>query len=72
MKTQLTVDLDQIKDLLNNLAENHGDVEIDLDIIESIVAGWSSGGHKPSLKFIADRLTKLASELIETHELLED
>ena len=72
MEKQLLVDLDKIKDLLNNLAENHGDVDIDLDIIESIVVGWSAGGHRPSLKYIADRLMKLSNELIETHYLLED
>lgn len=72
MRQQLTVDLQVVKNLLNNLGENHGDVDIDLDIIESIVAGWSDGGHKPSLKFIADRLVELADKLIETHDLLED
>jgi len=72
LKQHLTVNLQSVKDLLNNLGENHGDVDIDLDIIESIVAGWSDGGHKPSLKVISDRLAKLSNDLIETHNLPED
>jgi len=72
MKTKITVDLDVFKDLLNNIAENHGDVDTDLDIIKSIVAGWSSVGDRPSLKNIANGLMRIASELIQTHNLLED
>ena len=65
----LTVDIQVIKNLLNNLAENHGNIDVDIDLIESIVVGWSDGGHKPSLKYLADKLIDLGNSLIDTHDL---
>ena len=65
----LTVDIQVIKNLLNNLAENHGNIDVDIDLIESIVAGWSDWGHKPSLKYLADKLIDLGNSLIDTHDL---
>ena len=66
---RVELDLSALKALLDNAAQIHGDVEIDLEIIESIVAGWSDGGHKPSLQTLADKLIDIGRSLINTHDL---
>ena len=65
--TQLTISLKAVKFLLNDLSETHGDVNVDLEIIDFLVSGWS--GNKPSLKIIAKHLHDLANNLTETHDL---
>lgn len=67
MNTQLVISLEAVKYLLNDLAQSHGDVVVDLEIIDFIVSGWS--GNKSSLKIITKHLHDLANNLIKTYDL---
>ena len=67
MNTQLAISLKAVKFLLNDLSESHGDVNVDLEIIDFIVSGWS--GNKLSLNHIVEHLHDLANNLTETYDL---
>jgi hypothetical protein len=65
-QNHLTIDLQTVKDLLNNLSEHHGDIDTDISIIESIVDGWL--GNETQLTYLADSLIKMADKLIQVRD----
>ena len=58
-----------IAEFLCAASASHGDIDVDIEIIEAMVHGWSDGGRKESLALLATRLGEMASRLDHQHGL---
>ena len=63
MNYALLVDLDVLKQLLENILGKRKNIDLDIHLIEFIVDRWIKDNHKPSLKYLADKLIDLGNTI---------
>ena len=62
MNQSIYVPVRVIKSLLAELSSTHGDVEVDIEIIQSIVNGWKQGRAQDHLR-LSEALREMATTL---------